>query len=167
MSKRQSRPPKWFEAYVPEEVTNSSIFKFSVKLNNQTIDVNITADTSVDYDAIQTELEDIPSQFIFYAALYSELKQYVTVLERRIKVTRGRIVQTLMDEANKEGVRITDKQLTTLVEADDNLNKLESVLSHYQKHTGKLYFMVEALKMKAECMRSLAGFSKIDYQQSR
>ena len=85
-------------------------------------------------------------------------------LERKIKSRRGKLTKELVEEANSSGVRVTDKQVTAMIEADTKLNALETKYLLMQKHVGKMYFMVDAIRMKSESIRSLSGFAKIDYQ---
>ena len=165
MSKRNNQP-RWFDEYVPEEVANSSLFKFTIKIADREIEVDMRADLDIDYAIIQSQLEDTPSEFAYWAAMYSELKMQVAFLERKIKNRRGKLTKTILDDAAAAQVRFTDKQIQAVIEADDVLNKLELILLRRNKHAGKMYFMVEALKMKSDNIRSLAGFARIELGNS-
>jgi hypothetical protein len=118
------------------------------------------ADLDIDYQIIQQQLEDTPSEFAYWCAIFSELKMQVNKLERTIKVRRGKLVEKILKEAMDSSVRLTDKQVQAIIEADEELNKLEVKLMIAQKHTGKMGFMVEAIKMKSDNLRSLAGFAR-------
>ena len=98
--------------------------------------------------------------------MYSELKMQVAFLERKIKARRGKLVKTVLDDAIAAQVRFTDKQVQSVIEADNVLNKLEVQMLLLNKHAGKMYFMVEALKMKSDNLRSLAGFARIELGNS-
>ena len=160
--------PKWFSTYIPEEISDSSLFRFKVCIGqkpdgtNNVIEVDMRADLDIDYGAIQMQLEDVPSEFAYWSAIYSEVKLQTGVLERKIKARRGILANKLMQEATSNGLKITDKQIQTLIEGDEELNKLEARLLLMKKHEGKMYFMIEALRMKADNLRSLAGFAKIE-----
>lgn len=168
MSKRNRKKPEWIEEYVPEEVANSTLFKFVVSINkDQKFEVDMTADLNIDYSIIQQQLEDTPSEFVYWGAILSELKMQAAILERKIKARRGKLTKELVDEANRAGVRVTDKQVTAMIEADEKLNILETKYLLMQKHVGKMYFMVDAIRMKSESIRSLSGFAKIDYQSQQ
>jgi len=54
-----------------------------------------------------------------------------------------------------------------VVESDKRLNKLETELLLANKHCGKMYFMVEAIRMKSDNLRSLAGFARAELQDIR
>ena len=164
MPARTREIPKWFTAFVSEEVSDSTLFKFNIVINNKKIEVDMRADLGVDYTAIQQQLEDTPSEFAYWAALYSELKAGVSTLERRVKARRGVAANHLLEEAFKVGSKVTDKQMAVAIDADEELNRLEGLLANMQKHAGKMYFMIEAIRMKSDNLRSLAGFARIEYQ---
>lgn len=151
---------KWFTEYVPEEVANSSLFKFIVNINGQQIEVDMRADLDVDQRIVQQQLEDTPSEFAYWAAIYSELKMQVAKIERQVKVKRGKLVDQSLKEASQASVKLTDKQVQSVVEIDGDLNKLEAALMLANKHCGKMYYMVEAIRMKSDNLRSLAGFAR-------
>jgi hypothetical protein len=115
----------------------------------------------------QQQLEDTPSEFAFWAAIYSELKLRVSAKERQLKSCRGKIADEIMKECLKHSTKATDKQVTTAIEADQRIVVLESELMLLEKQAGKLYYMVEAIKMKAENLRSLSGFAKIEFGQAK
>lgn len=156
--------PKWFQSYISEEISDSSLFRFDIIVNDKKVSVDMRADLGIDYTAIQQQLEDTPSEFAYWAAIYSELKAGVSVLERKVKARRGIIAGLLIESAGQSNVKITDKQLATAIEGDEDLNRLEKLLVTMQKHCGKMYFMVEAIRMKSDNLRSLAGFARIEYQ---
>jgi hypothetical protein len=160
-------PTKWFTQNIPEEVSDSSIFRFSVTIGKQTVELDMRSDLDIDYTIIQQQLEDTPSEFAFWAAIYSELKLRVSAKERQLKSCRGKIADEIMKECLKHSTKATDKQVTTAIEADQRIVVLESELMLLEKQAGKLYYMVEAIKMKAENLRSLSGFAKIEFGQAK
>lgn len=158
----------WVEDKVPEDVRESSLLKFTVTLDNGTsIPIDLLDDISLEFDDIEDQLQRVSAQYMFFAAVYSELKSSVNVQERKLKSIRGHATMDTLDEARRRGIKLTDKQLGMAVEADQNLQKEELRHIILQKHTGKLYNMVEAMKMKLESLRSLAGFKKKEYDVSR
>lgn len=163
--------PKWFRSNITEEVSDSTLFRFSIQFmdgkNIRQVDVDMRADVGIDYTAIQQQLEDTPSEFAYWAAIYSELKMQCSAIERKIKVRRGVLAEALMKEVLQHQTKITDKQLNTVLEGDESLAKLERLLLIIQKHTGKMYFMVEAIKMKSDNLRSLAGFARVEYERQK
>lgn len=161
MMPRNKIQPKWFDDYIPSEVSNSTLFKFMVEIGkDRKIEVDMRADLEIDYQIIQQQLEDAPSEFAYWAAIYSELKMNVAKLERQIKARRGELTDRAIKAAMDASIKLTDKQIQAMIESDNGLNVLEAKLMLAQKHAGKMYFMVEAIRMKSDNIRSLAGFAR-------
>lgn len=159
--------PTWFNDHVPVELLDSSMFRFNVKFpNGQTIELDLTQDIDIDYEILEEHLEKAPAQYMYWTAVYSELKSNVAGLEITIKRRRSAIAAKTIETYKKEGTRLTDKQLQAIVEDDEKLTKLEAKLAIAQKHVGKVYHMVEAVRMKSENCRSLAGFKRQDKEQA-
>ena len=55
------KTPDWFNNNVPEDVLDSSLFKFKIKLSDdKTVEIDMTLDLNIDYTMIQDDLIDIP-----------------------------------------------------------------------------------------------------------
>jgi len=142
-------------------VRDSEIFKFNISITpEQDVSIDMLADLGMDYNNIQEELEEMPSVYAYWAAMYSEVKEQCAVLERRIKARRGALAKALVNKFTREQVRLTDKQLTAVIESDKVLNELEEKKERMNKQTGKLYYMIQAIQMKSDNLRSLAGFAR-------
>ncbi len=164
----KDKTPRWFKDNIPVEVSDSQLFKFAVVLgtgdSKQVINVDLTADLDVCYELVQTQIEEVPSQYVYWGSIYSELKLQCAKLERQIKGKKGQITDKILKDASAQSIKITDKQVNAIVESDLELQELELKLAIYERNTGKIWFVVQALQMRAEGLRSLCGFSKIDYQ---
>jgi hypothetical protein len=90
----------------------------------------------------------------------SEQKMVVGVFERKIKRRRAIVAEQILNTAKAEGISLRAADIKELIEADDILEKLEAELLIAQRSSGKLYNIVEAIKMKSEHLRSLAGFKR-------
>jgi hypothetical protein len=90
----------------------------------------------------------------------SEQKTVVGVLERKIKRRRAVATNQVVRQAKNEGVVLKVDDVKSLVEMDDELELLEAELLIAERTSGKLWNIVEALKMKSENLRSLSGFKK-------
>jgi len=166
--------PKWITNNVPSELVGSTIFRFEVKLNsvnpetkkNTIIEVDILSDLDLDYDLLEEQVQDLPAQYAFWSAVYSEARNMVAVAERAVKVRRAQAIRAVQDDARENKVRFTAEQVKHLIEADAALVKADQKYQEFQMKAGKLYHMVEALKMKAELARSLAGFKRQEQDKS-
>ncbi|MCK9558127.1 MAG: hypothetical protein M0R50_08830 [Candidatus Cloacimonetes bacterium] len=163
----QENLPKWFQEHVPTELADSSLFKFKIKLQNgSTIEVNLAADIDINFDILEDQHERIPAQYIYWAAIYSELRCAVAIMELRMKSRRKSITRRITEEFHSTNTKLTDKQLLALTEGDDGLVKNEAELAILQRNCGKVYHMVEAIKLRSEHTRSLAGFKRQEKEQS-
>jgi hypothetical protein len=91
----------------------------------------------------------------------------VAVIERAMKVRRGHITEAVLESARKDGVKLTEKAMLGVIEKDEKLVKLDQALIKAQKVAGKLWHMTQALQMKFEAIRSLAGFKRQEQQHQR
>lgn len=163
MMARNKITPPWFTENVPEEIINSEIFRFNISISEgQAVSVDMISDLAIDYGNIQKQLEEMPSIYAYWAAMYSELKEQTAILERKIRTRKGALTKAAVAKFTKEGARLTDKQLSSVIDNDSVLTSLEEQYEKMQKNTGKMYHMVTAISMKADMIRTLAGFAKIE-----
>lgn len=198
-------PSKWLVDNLPQDIIDSGLFKFSFSVpSGKTIQVDLASDIDVDYDRLEYLLEIIPAQYIYWASVYSELRSQISIYEARIARRKAMLVRALRKNAQSTGIRLTDKQLEMLIDADDvdegtvahnvstklateglngqelqqrieeeiklerqkTLPFLESQLIIANKNAGKVYHMVQAIQMRSDHCRSLAGFKRQEHSQS-
>ena len=159
--------PEWFQEHVPPEIAESSLFRFNIKMpNGVTIPINLTQDIGIDFEILEQQHEQIPAQYIYWAALYSELRCMVTGLELSMRSKRKVIANMVSQKFKATGAKLTDKLLLELINGDDDLVRLEAKLAIAQKHCGKVYHMVQAIQLRSEHSRSLAGFKRQEKMES-
>ena len=112
-------------------------------------------------------MDYVTGQYVWWSSVYSEAKATVTLVERRIKVRRGRLVEQVMKMGREAGIRVTEKIAEKTIEVDRTLNDLEVQLIVLQKNVTKLYHMVKAIEMKSELLRSRSGFKRQEREQQR
>jgi hypothetical protein len=166
--------PPWIEANVPEELANSELFRFKVKINvpgenskTQTIEVDILPDLSLpDMDVLEEHMIQLPAQYAFWSAIYSELRAAVSVAERKLKVRKGEAIEHVQEEAKANNVRISVEQQKLILEANPPLVNADISLAKAHMKAGKVYHMLKALEMKHEICRSLIGLKKSEREVS-
>jgi hypothetical protein len=159
--------PQWFQDHVPLDLANSTLFKFNVKLQNGTsIDINLAEDVDINFDILEEQHERIPAQYVYWAAIYSELRCAVSVTELKMRSRRQAVLRRVLNEFHERNAKTTDKQTAALIDGDPELVKLEAELAILQRNCGKVYHMVEAIKLRSEHCRSLAGFKRQEKEQS-
>lgn len=162
-----SDKPAWFEGKIDDDIFESSLFQLNLVLpSGKQVLVHLANDIDIDYEQLETLLCEIPSQYVFWASLYSEIKMRVAVIETKIRKRKKIVASATMAKAQVDKMKFTDKQLAVLLEGDSDLTKLDLELAIAQKQCGKLWHMIEAIKMRSEHCRSLAGFKRQDKEQS-
>ncbi len=155
----------WSVADLPDDLKNDTVFRFTITMPNKSkIEVDLLADVDPDYDNLIEQLQSLPGQYTYYATLYSELKSQIATFERAVKTRRGKQLEYIVRTSSAKGVKLTDKQSQSLLEADDEVIKLEAKLILLNKTCGKLYHMIEAMRLKSEHLRTLSVFRRQEYQ---
>lgn len=175
-----NRLPTWIQENLPPELATSTLFKFNVTLQaierideetnkpvRKTVEVDILPDLDLDYEILEQQMTSIPSQYAFWATVYSEVRLGVAVAERKLKARKAEIIKLVVADFIRDvGKPPAEKVLNTIIEADKRLNEFEMNFQHAQMQAGKLYHMLESLKMKAELARSLLGLKKQERDNS-
>lgn len=161
----------WIDANVPEELISSSLFRFDVTLRVpdqndpkklKKITIDILSDLDVNMDILEEQMQNIPSQYAYWAAIYSELRVAVAVAERNLKVRKGKATDEVARTAKEAGTKITAEQMRHIVEVNPGLVEADLRLANAHMLAGKVYHMMEAIKMKHEVCRSLIGIKKAE-----
>jgi len=151
----------WFSENVPEDIAKR-VIKIKVDLGKgKIIEKDFRPDLQIDYETLEHDLETIPQAFAYWAMVYSEAKAEVAKLERIAKRRRAVVTGMIVDEAkSNEMPRIAEKVFRDLVEKDPKLLEIEGRIIFANRTMGKLWNVVEAMRIKAEALRSLAGFKR-------
>jgi hypothetical protein len=171
--------PSWIEQNiiaVAPELMGTTLFKFKVKLQvleasensekkQKEIEINLLPDLDLDYEVLEQLMQDIPSQYAFWAAVYSEVRMGVAVAERKLKMRYGQAIEKINKEYEDRKFKPSVEMMKKIVEKDEALAKADMEYQRSQMQAGKLYHMLEALKMKAELARSLAGFKRNEQER--
>lgn len=143
------------------------LFKLDFKLpNGQRVTGNFQPATKIDYDSLEEQLAETPSQFAWWSSLLAEQRTKVQTIEKQISRRRAKLTEQFFNNGQKDGVRIHKYLIDELVEADDQMLKLDAKLIEANRVQSKLWAAVQALQMKSEHLRSLAGFKKQEMRDS-
>lgn len=144
-----------------------ALFKLDFKLpNGKRVVGTFHPDTQIDYENLEDQLADTPAKYAFWSAILSEQKYKVAAVEKSISRRRAILTDQMVTKGNSEGVKIHKYLLDELIEADDKMFELSMKLIKEQRILGKLWTAVNALQMKSEHLRSLAGFKKQELRDS-
>jgi len=151
---------EWIDQNVDREVSDY-LLKFKVNLPNRTpLECDCRSDLNIDYEALEVELQETPSTYAFWAAVMSEARAEVAKLELYIKARTGALTKYLINQYESKGRKLTKDQREDYIKADEDLISLQQRKIKADKISGKLYHIVEAIKMKSEHLRSLSGFKR-------
>jgi hypothetical protein len=157
---------RWFDANIDEDIA-SAMVRVNIKLTSgKEVSRDFRPDLDIVYEDLEKLLEVTPSMFAYWAMVMSEQKMAVGLIERKIKRRRAVIAKKIIDEARAMGVSLRGTDIKELIESDDELEKLEVEFLVAQRTAGKLWNIVEAIKMKSEHLRSLSGFKKQELRDS-
>lgn len=156
----------WFSENIDDKIAKT-VIRLKAIINGQQIERDFRPDLHIDYETLEENLMQTPQIFAFWAMVYSEQKSEVAKLERILRRRKSELKHTVIKEAKNQGLpKVTDKVFNDLVEKDETILKYESQLIIANRVMGKLYNIVEALKMKSEHLRSMAGFKRQEMQDS-
>jgi hypothetical protein len=127
------------------------------KINGQVKKFDVEDNLMINYDLIESELEDFPHTYYLWAMLYSEVKEQQEVIEKKIRKRKGILYKTILDEG---GWNLRRSEIDDLMSDDEVLMELELQAILIGKQRQKLWYILESLRMKNDNMRSLAGFRK-------
>ena len=151
---------KWIKSNFDEAVSDT-VFKLKVVLpDGQTVTKDFSVDVEIDYDMLEEQLADTPAIYAFLSSVLSEQKHVCAKLERSCARRRAIVIQKANETALTEGLKLHKYVLDDLAEADDVMLELQGKLMLAQRSLGKLYGFVDAIRMKSEHLRSLAGFKR-------
>lgn len=140
-----------------EDELKAALCNIKATINDKKVNVQTNENLSIDYDNVEWELDTLPSIYHLWAMLYSEVKEQVNISEKRIRRRRGHLTNEIL---SNDGKSLRRGDIADILECDDVLMKEEAEHIRLQKIAGKLYFTLEALKMKNDNLRSLSGFKK-------
>lgn len=155
--------PKWSDT-LSDDLANT-VFHIKCRLPHGNVERNVKSDVEIDYDQLEQQLQDTPTIYAFYSSLLAEAKLDVALKTRKARVRRARAMDELVEAARSQDRNLRRQDLEDLVEADDEYNKLSAELMLAEKAESKLFGVVSALRLKAEALRSLAGFKKQEMQE--
>jgi len=98
--------------------------------------------------------------------LLAEAKKEVATLERIIEARKGQVTKELLNAAQQGGIKTRASDVELLINTDERILDLESKLIIANKTLSKMFAIVDAVKMKSEHLRSLAGFKKQELRDS-
>lgn len=150
----------WFKENLGDDIANH-LFTIKVPLSDgKFAERDLRPDVTTDYDKLEIQLEEMPAIYATWGMLLAESKKEVAAVERMIKRRRGEVTRELLDVAKQEGARTRREDVEDMIEADEKINEFEAKLIIANRRLSKLFAATQALAMKSDNLRSLAGFKR-------
>lgn len=134
------------------------------------------SDLEINMIDLEDQMMDTPSIYAFWSNILSEQQMVVDTLERQLKIRRGAVKRELREEAARsmrDGTALSSRtglnrdDIDDLMSLDPEIKELGASLIKAKRALSKLWGIVNAVKMKSETMRSLAGFKKQELEDAR
>jgi len=154
---------KWWESI--DEDLRHIIVKLRIKLSGKEINKNWTEDLSLDYENLDEDMEKMPSVFSFWSAVLAEARREKNILEMKIDIRRSKVMESIKSLI-KEGVKMTNQDKDDLVNVDSDYVKLKTELINVDTTVSKLFGIVDALRIKADNLRSFSSMKRAELQNS-
>lgn len=150
----------WFDKHIDPDIADA-VIRLIVRLpNGSTVERDFRSDLHIDYDNLEHMLEEMPSLFAFWSMVLAEHRALVALQTRAVLIRRAELVREITDSARDAGVSVRRSDLDDLIEGDVELSKKSAALIKLKRTESKLFGIQDALKMKMDSMRSLAGFKR-------
>ena len=146
---------------LPDDV-KEALCKIKIKFNGAVREFDLKDSLIIDYDNIETELEQIPHVYQLWSMLYAEVREQKDTIEKKIRKRKGVLYKTICSEGGKN---LRRGDIDDIMEIDDVLEILEAASIIVNKQCQKVWYILDALKMKNDNMRSLSGFKKQEMYQ--
>ena len=156
--------PTWFDS-LPDELQNT-IMKIKVVLPDREFEHDFRPDVGIVYDRLEQQLEDTPPQFVFWSVVYAEQKAKVSILERELLMAKSKAERMISEELRKSNAKLGRQEINAVIELNDIVHRISCKIIDEEKKLYKLKAVVEALKMKTDNLRSLAGFKREEHRAS-
>lgn len=137
-----------------------------IKLQSKKVLVDVTAHVSMDYDTVERDLVNVPSELAFWSSVYAEAKLRTNILERAVKTARALAHDEIVKAALAENTRLPQDAIKTLVEKDERVNRAEVELATAHMVASKMYYLVEAIRMKGDLSRTLTSLKRSEQSGS-
>jgi hypothetical protein len=152
----------WWDKEIPQEISDVLVI-LRVKINGKQVTRDWRKDCGVDYDKLEDDLSTMSSIYSFWTAVLSEARKNLRVVEYQIDIRKSKVMREIKVP---EGVKLTVADKENIVNIDPEMGALVIKQIELENIVQKLFGIVDSLKMKADNLRSLAGFKRAELSGS-
>ena len=121
---------------------------------------DVRPDLVINFELLEEQLQETPEMLAFWDQLLAEQKALVAGLLVKKSIMRGYITKRMLKNAQDAGVRLRTTDMKDVINADPDLVKLEREIITESRKEDKVRSVVKTIQVKAEHLRSLAGFKR-------
>ncbi len=141
---------------LPDDLANT-VFKIELNVPKKgTVSKDLRPDLKIGDDIIDDLRMNASSRF-FWSVIHADMRLHVSKLDRLGKSRRGIIRKRIAEELSKTEIKQTDKLLDSLVDADEEVQKLEEEIAEAWRQVNVLDGLLKSIDMRHESLRSIGG----------
>lgn len=152
----------WWEKEIPEEISDVLV-TLRVKINGKQVTRDWRKDCGVDYDRLEDDLTTMSSIYSFWTAVLADSRKNLRIAEYQIDIRKSKIMREIKVP---EGVKLTVADKESIINIDPEMAQLVIKQIELENIVQKIFGIVDSLKMKADNLRSLAGFKRAELSGS-
>lgn len=152
----------WWDKEIPEDIAEVLI-TLKVKINGKQITRDWRKDCNIDYDKLEDDLTTMSSIYSFWTAVLADARKNLRTTEFAIDIRKSKVMREIKVP---EGVKLTVSDKESIVTLDPEMAALVAKQIELENVVHKLFGIVDSLKMKADNLRSLAGFKRAELSGS-
>jgi hypothetical protein len=152
----------WWEKEIPEDIAEVLIV-LKVKINGREVTRDWRKDCNIDYDKLEDDLTNMSSIYSFWTSVLADARKNLRITEFAIDIRKSKVLREIKVP---EGVKMTVADKGSIVTLDPEMAQLIAKQIELENIVQKLFGIVDSLKMKADNLRSLAGFKRAELSGS-
>ena len=152
----------WVKKNITVEVAD---YLFNIKVSSLpdrigVFQKDVKDDLAIDYDTLEDQMMEMPEVIAFWDMILASQKAKVASIETSMESLKGQIVRRLVEQGRQEKVDIRRSDLDDMVNADEEMMAKKASFIMESRNEDKLKAVVNGLRIKADMLRSLAGFKR-------
>lgn len=155
---------RWWEGNIDTELSDI-IVELKASLSGKKITKKWVDDLSLNYENIDNDMENIPSIIAFWSAVLAEARREKGIIKMKMDIRKSKILEGTKSLI-KEGVKLTVQDKENIVCVDERYIELQKREIDLDATVSKLFGIVDALKIKADNLRSFAAMKRAELNNS-
>lgn len=155
---------KWWDSNIDKDISDI-VVKLNATISGKSINKNWTEDLSLNYEDIDTDMENVPSILAFWSAVLAEARREKGLIQIKLDIRRSKVLEGIKS-AIQDGIKLTVSDKDNLVNVDPEFIKLQKRFIDLDSTISKLFGIVDAIKIKADNLRSFAAMKRAELNNS-